>query len=294
MKKITPSVLLEAVWAARHYNAWYGWRVMKDHLLQPFYRRRYQWLNRNLSKDTQALCPGITLRVVPEIRRCFELYAYMDMRNVLEMRGFVRYARHAECLLDIGALYGDFSLVFSALTGGRAYAVDPSPMAREVMEQVLHMNPQADITPFNIALGAETCAIDMCFEWIHCVANETGTHAGNTIQVQQYALDAFLQQVPQVPDVIKIDAEGSELDILEGGHRFFSEYGPRIFLEVHPTYLEKRGQHVDALIRKLHALDYTLYHSDGHPVRDPGKVLSQSEGYLVHRIICNRGPLPRY
>lgn len=46
----------------------------------------------------------------------------------------------------------------------------------------------------------------------------------------------------QKPDVVKLDAEGGELDILRGAERLLREHHPRLIIEVHSMPLEKACQ----------------------------------------------------
>jgi len=47
-------------------------------------------------------------------------------------------------------------------------------------------------------------------------------------------LDTFLQGADEpAPDVIKIDVEGAELQVLEGGRRLLAEHRPLLLMEIH-------------------------------------------------------------
>ena len=289
LKALVPPVVLQAIWAWRTYDTWFAKRLLRDRFEQPRCKRLYDRLNANLPPNEQILPPDVRMQIIPELRPAYELYAYGDMRNVVEMRGFLRYAKGFKCLVDIGALYGDFSLVFCALTGGSAHAVDPSPEANAVLAKLIAANPAVRIHPHSLALGAEPGTLEMAYEWIHCVALAGAKSESRTVSVTQQTMDRFVADLPETPDVMKIDAEGAELDILKGGRDYFTRHRPRIFMEVHPTYLQRRNQSVAELVALLSEYGYTLYHSDGVPVRDPARVLSKDEGFLVHRVICDAG-----
>ena len=48
------------------------------------------------------------------------------------------------------------------------------------------------------------------------------------------AIDSFINtQDARIPDIIKIDVEGAELLVLQGGKEFFKNHKPIIFMEVH-------------------------------------------------------------
>lgn len=288
IKRIVPKPLLDALWAYRRGGSWFAKRALLDHIEQPWWKRRYIRLNKDAPADVQVMHRDIRFRVMPEVRRIFELYSYLDMRNVCEMQGFIKYARNRTCLLDLGALYGDFSLVFSAMTGGVSYAVDPSPEAQLVMKQLMGKNPELRIEAFAMAVGGESAVIEMAFEWIHCVDPRGAASQSNTIKVQQKTMDDFVRGLANMPDVVKIDVEGAELDVIRGGKAYLAEHSPRLFIEVHPTYLQRRGQSAAELVKQLEDMGYRIFHSDGEPVEHPETVLGLAEGYLVHRVICDK------
>jgi FkbM family methyltransferase len=282
-------LISDVMWTMRKYDAHFAMRIVRNYFEQPKCKDEYFKLNSSLKNHEQILPPDILLNVVPEFRRIIELYAYIDMRNVLEMRGFLQYARGFKCLLDIGALYGDFSLVFCRMTNGTAHAVDPSPQAQEVLARMISINPDLTIQSHAIALGATSSEIEMAQEWIHCVnLDESNINTNATIRVTQKTIDEFVHDLNALPDVVKIDAEGIELDILKGGRQYFLNHMPRIFMEIHPTYLARKGQSVGELCDLLSDYGYTIYHSDGVRAHKPHRLFAEHEGYLVHRVICDR------
>jgi len=64
------------------------------------------------------------------------------------------------------------------------------------------------------------------------LAVDSSPTTDNTIEVQTILLDEFVTEHP-VPDVIKIDVEGSEGDVLKGCSQLFDAAGPVLICEVH-------------------------------------------------------------
>lgn len=64
-------------------------------------------------------------------------------------------------------------------------------------------------------------------------------------------LDTFCETSP-LPDIMKIDVEGAELDVLKGGARMISEKRPTIFLATHSPELNASCRAF------LDALDYRI------------------------------------
>jgi len=46
-------------------------------------------------------------------------------------------------------------------------------------------------------------------------------------------LDEFVERTGIIPDVIKVDIEGAEVDFLRGGLRTLKKHKPSLFIETH-------------------------------------------------------------
>ena len=79
-----------------------------------------------------------------------------------------------------------------------------------------------------------------------------------------------------IPDVIKIDVEGSELNVLEGAKNILTQYKPIIFLSVLPEHLKILGQETIQLNNLLTEHNYKIYYSNETIVNNELK----SEEYL--------------
>ena len=92
-------------------------------------RERFQRLNAGCAIDRLALRDGVALTIDPASRWGFEACC-LDPGLTREMNAFLHNSRHRRRLLDIGAMHGLFSLVFTARGGTEAIAVEPSAPVR--------------------------------------------------------------------------------------------------------------------------------------------------------------------
>ncbi len=77
--------------------------------------------------------------------------------------------------------------------------------------------------------------------------------AWRSVSVEAVQLDG-LRVSPRV-SVIKIDAEGAEVDVLEGGRTLIREDRPAIALDVHPRAIDQAGRSLSELCALIDELD---------------------------------------
>ena len=249
---------------------------------------RYKSLNRRLTKSQLAVSQGITLNVHQEAHSDFRYFTDFNAEMVEEMQAFIRTISGKLCLLDVGAHYGIFSLVFAKRPNTVALAFEPSSSTYEMLRYHQQANPDCNIKPFQLALGASEGKLKMQQDGTHLVAVSTeGSIPETILEVDVTTIDTFVQQHNIVPDVMKIDVEGFELNVLKGASAFLSQNNPLIFLEVHPTFLEENGDSVDELINFLFKFNYRFYDGNHKLIKEPGSFLNQ----CVRRVICSKQPL---
>lgn len=133
-----------------------------------------------------------------------------------------RYVNSGDVCYDIGAAGGYYAFAFARLAApGRVYSFE--------MDEECAMQLEA-LTARNEHLGS--------------VVSVHQTRVGDAdLDESRTSLDAIVYKHGwQKPDVVKIDAEGSELDILRGAERLLRDHHPRLIIEVHSMHLEKACQ----------------------------------------------------
>ena len=96
------------------------------------------------------------------------------------------------------------------------------------------------------------------------------------IKKNQISLDNFVNEKKIKPDLIKIDAEGSELYILEGAINILKKFKPDIFLSVHKNHLKKLNVSESQIINLIKKYGYKIKDSE-EKVTDN---LNKNEYYL--------------
>ncbi len=123
---------------------------------------------------------GIEFDIHKESKFVFEFFTFRSPECIAEMDCFIKYAKGKKCLLDIGAYHGIFSLVFTKMNEGAAYAFEPSETLFNILECNSAINQ--NITPSKIAISSIAGTVLCHKEWEHMVIGNIDREE-NTITV---------------------------------------------------------------------------------------------------------------
>ena len=190
-----------------------------------------------------------------------------------------RHISPGQTIVDIGAHVGSYTIFFASLVGsrGRVFAFEPLPTNLAMLRESVELNAIATIVsvegvalsnstgtatlfPFaNNANGADRYPAPSSM--IHSLLRSAG-YGEDGVAVPVLTLDAYADAKGlEYVNFIKIDVEGAEGRVLEGGGRLIAR-SPAITLlvELHPTDLAADGRSVDDVVACLHG--YGLVVSD--------------------------------
>lgn len=149
-------------------------------------------------------------------------------------------------VLEVGANIGYFALQEAAILGGRAriHTFEPSPRNVDLLTRNVERNGFGDRFVLNqAAVGDEPGSVELQIASesnLHAVAPDGAgaTTAGETIEVDMYSLDAYLEEQEIDPgdvNVVRMDVEGYEVEVFAGMPAILEADGPLlVFLEFHP------------------------------------------------------------
>ena len=172
---------------------------------------------------------------------------FIDYLHKLNLKGKV--------LFDIGTHIGFNSLIFAEMVGkkGKVVAFEPNDYNRERFEYILTKNQDLasviDIRKEAVADKSGTC------EFVFTDNIEGGTSSGSFIESADTHMEKGIYEreigfkrvnvptisldtldsigVHDIPYLIKIDVEGAEYLILEGGMNFIRKHHPILLIEIH-------------------------------------------------------------
>ncbi len=139
--------------------------------------------------------------------------------------------------IDIGANYGLYTLDCAKQvgSGGHVWSFEPTPGVATLLAASIEENGFDNVELMRMALsnesGSATLATHVNSE--HNFLTRKGTGAGHVEIVDVRRLDevALEHEIRDV-DFVKLDAEGAEIEIIEGGEQFFERESPVVQFEV--------------------------------------------------------------
>jgi FkbM family methyltransferase len=199
---------------------------------------------------------------------------------------------------DVGANVGYFTLVAATALNhcGRIIAFEPGKNAYARLTGNLALNPWRNIQAYPLAVtDREGEAVlhlagdiaDSSANLYQAAAAQAGSEVCRTV-----SLDHFLkeEELPP-PDLIKLDAEGAELAVLEGAHRLIADSPPLWLMEMEEKNLRAAGASKAAVAEFLTGCGYRAAHlSKGrwYATTDPARVKGRNifwfnPGVAAHR-----------
>ena len=180
--------------------------------------------------------------------------------------------KSGNCVLDIGANVGYFTLLAASLVGpeGRVYAFEPEPGNYEVLLKNLALNGYENVEAIPKAVSSEIGEAQLILSGLdsgfHSLAHLNLPERGS-VGVETITIDSFLEEHgwPHV-DLVKIDIEGWEVAALDGMDQFFQRANSvNLVIEFCPWIMATVGVTPESFIDRLlsYSLDVNLITTDG-------------------------------
>lgn len=161
-------------------------------------------------------------------------------------------------IVDIGANYGLYSLSLAEIAGpsGRVWSIEPASQTAAYLRKSVEVNELGNVTVIQKALsnrpGIARLSVEANSELNSLSQGATG---GATEEVELDTLDSLAASHGwQEIDFLKLDAEGEEERILEGGAAFLRAADPLVMFEI------KHGANFNLhLVERLASAGYDAY-----------------------------------
>ncbi|NLX24819.1 MAG: FkbM family methyltransferase [Lentisphaerae bacterium] len=183
----------------------------------------------------------------------FSANVYCGLLEYADMSFLLHALRPDDWFFDIGANRGSYTVLAGAAVGAKVIAAEPVPDVFLNLLANVNLNAMAGrVECFNIGLGEKAGTLVFTSDAVDCinhVVSEKET-TGKTVTVPVQKLDDLAGD--RVPFLIKIDVEGYEWFVLQGGLNVLGKDSLKaIIIEFNNTGLSRYGVGDDQIHRLL-------------------------------------------
>lgn len=191
---------------------------------------------------------------------------YCGLHEFEDMAFVLHFLRPGDLFVDVGANIGSYSIL-AAAAGADVISFEPVPSTFEWLLDNIHLNRlQTQVDARNQAVGAAAGMVRMIADQdtTNQVLREGASYRGASVDVQQVALD---HSIPSVPKLVKIDVEGFEANVVEGGKRWLADPSLQaVVMELNGSG-GQFGSGDDDLLRSMISFGFTPCAYDPRPRR---------------------------
>jgi FkbM family methyltransferase len=246
-------------------------RPVRNWLRSPSRSAEWLWHSTRFSLGVRQpldLSSGFSLVCHPRAYKVFYEAQIVDPEQREEFRTFLSHCCDRMFLFDVGAHYGVFSLA-AAHFGGKAVAVDPSPIAAHMIATEASLNGLADrIQILQAAVSDANGVMNMLSSGVFSSGYFKVAKARprrELTETQALTIDQMVCQFG-APTHIKIDVEGHEAAALRGARDVLGRTSPILFLEFHNEMVASEGGDPNAALDELASLGYAFFALNGNPI----------------------------
>jgi FkbM family methyltransferase len=239
------------------------------------FRGRYRllsWLNRR-----KAVFPKLGRRQVyiPSIRAQMLLdpsdyngrVLYIEgVHEAVILRAFETICRPGDCVVDVGANIGFFTLAAARLVGkgGKVYAFEACRETYTLLCKNVSLNftPNESIVLNCSAVSSHDGTANFYMDQGHHSGASSlrilpGGNAASSV-VKTIALDSLLSELPPIR-LVKIDIEGAEMLALSGMKQLLIRDKPFLVLECSDSFLRELGSSACDLFQYMESMGYRMH-----------------------------------
>ena len=200
--------------------------------------------------------------IIQEIRRfgAYDRYVLEIMLNP----GFQRRIGPVRTVLDIGANIGTYAVAFGKLLGpsGQVIAVEGNTETARVLAHNAQINDLTNIKVVQAVMAGKISAIEEV-RTEGSSQSEFRQNADGEGEIRATTIDQLCAQLTNL-QFIKIDVNGADFEILNGGYETLKRFRPSILIEFSPAMIDPKD-----FARTLEILEEQSYHLSffrGHSV----------------------------
>ncbi len=199
------------------------------------------------------------------------LYFYGTHDERYEINKYFKIIRAGDTCWDIGANIGFYTCLFASLVGenGNVIAFEPVSTTFNSLAENVRLNDFTNVTVIQKAIGDQVEKRRIYYRHSDLTEGTASlkyaTGKGESEWVDVDTIDRLSNELP-APAFIKIDVEGYQMEVFQGGYHFFKEHHPIIMAE-----LKDVGEANRDCLREMEAyladLGYNIYEIKKHSLK---------------------------
>jgi FkbM family methyltransferase len=169
-----------------------------------------------------------------------------------------------DIVFDIGASIGVYTLIYSKLVGenGKVLAFEPNNQAFNLLTKNIKINRFKNIVAFNKAVWSKSTSIKMKMGNIISFDKAFNGNGDNVYEIKAVTIDNIVRKLSlKRVNLIKVDVEGSEVEVLKGGINTLRKFKPKLIIEVH-EWLGVNKSKIERMLKKLNFVPVHEYKVD--------------------------------
>lgn len=170
---------------------------------------------------------------------------------------FKKHIKQGDTILDIGAHIGLYAVFFAKLSKGKVYSFEPTPATLKLLRKTIDINNCNDtvtIVPAAVSDKAGKARFFISKTNEISVANSLIGYEKDifdirdgSYEVDMISIDEFVKEHGLTPNILKIDAEGVEVQLLKGAANTFLTFRPLATLGLHTFAYENKYATLEAI-----------------------------------------------
>ena len=216
----------------------------------------------NTGKTLTSEILGTNIQVPTENNQGFMIsHGYGDFGELDDIQYIIDEVEEGDKFLDIGSSYGLYSFIIDNRTEADVKSIEALPENTAIQRLTKNLyNYEVDI--LNAAASNKSGTAQLNVSGNSKGQNSLKGSKSSEINVRSVRVD----DLDFVPDYVKIDVEGAEMDVLQGMENTLKENQVKIVLELHPDdHLSLFNTSQKEVVDYLYELGYRL---DSHSEED--------------------------
>lgn len=221
-------------------------------------------------------------------------YKYKDDRGGIDY--ITKNIQNGQTVIDIGAHKGGYLYFMAQRVGksGKVYAFEPQSNLYQYLERLIRLFQWKHVSIEHLALSDSKGEVTLYIPTnkvssasspgATIVPQKGNSEVGKTETVKTETLDAYCTKNSIEPDFLKIDVEGNELKIFNGGDSILKKFKPKIIVEI-----ESRHVGEEKVLETFNYLDNLGY--KGHFIHGVHLIPLKDFRFEIHQ---NRGDMANY